>query len=132
MNLLTLKNKVNMKKILGLLMLFVSLHVFAETTSVDVQEEKTVDVRLKKGTVTNDDTHLRTLIPFTCVYADGMVQLTLLGDVGEYTLTVTNQLTGEHWSISNTPVLQASTASGIYWVEIETEDGSMYYGTYTL
>ena len=52
MNLLTLKNKVNMKKILGLLMLFVSLHVFAETTSVDVQEEKTVDVRLKKGTVT--------------------------------------------------------------------------------
>ena len=91
-----------------------------------------VQMRQKKGTVTNDDTHLRTLIPFTCVYADGMVQLTLLGDVGEYTLTVTNQLTGEHWSISNTPVLQASTASGIYWVEIETEDGSMYYGTYTL
>ena len=121
-----------MKKILGLLMLLVSLHVFSETTSVDVQEEETVDVRLKKGTVTNDDTHLRTLIPFTCVYADGMVQLTLLADVGEFTLTVTNQMTGEHWYISNTPVLQTSTASGIYWVQIETEDGSLYYGTYTL
>ena len=132
MNLLTLKNKVNMKKILGLLMLFVSLHVFAETANVAVQKEETIDVRLNKGKVTNDDTYPRTFIPFSCVYADGMVQLSLLGDVGEYILAVTNQMTGERWSVSNTPVLQASTASGIYWVEIETEDGSMYYGTYTL
>lgn len=121
-----------MKKILGLLMLFVSLHVFAETANVAVQKEETIDVRLNKGKVTNDDTYPRTFIPFSCVYAEGMVQLSLLGDVGKYILAVTNQMTGERWSVSNTPVLQASTASGIYWVEIETEDGSMYYGTYTL
>lgn len=119
-----------MKKILGLLMMFVSLQVFAGTL-MDEKNINPVDVELHKGTVTNDDTHPRTL-PITCVYADGMVQLILLGDLGEYDLTVTNQTTGESWSISNTPVLQTSTASGIYLVEIETEDGSMYYGTYTL
>ena len=121
-----------MKKILGLLMLLVSLHVFAGTTGMDVQKEETVDVSLEKGNVTNDDTYLRTLIPFTCVYVNGMVQLTLLDGVGEYTLTVTNQMTGERWSVTSIPVLQTSTASGSYWVEIETEDGGAYSGTYTL
>ena len=121
-----------MKKILGLLMLLVSLQMFSGTTNVNVQEKKEVDLLLTKGDSTNDDTHPRTLIPFTCVYADGMVQLTLLGEVGEFTLTVTNQLTGEQWSADNALILQTSTASGTYWVQIETEDGSIYYGTYTL
>jgi hypothetical protein len=58
--------------------------------------------------------------------------LALLGEVGEITLTVTNQLTGEQWSVENALILQASNASGTYWVQIETEDGSIYYGTYTL
>ena len=71
-------------------------------------------------------------MPFTCVYADGMVQLTLLGEVGEFALTVTNQQTGEHWSAMNALFLPTSTANGIYWVEIVTEDGSLYYGTYSL
>lgn len=67
-----------MKKILGLLVLLVSLHVLAGTTGMDEQKEEMVDVSLKKGNVVNDDTHLCTLIPITCVYSDGMVQLTLL------------------------------------------------------
>ena len=121
-----------MKKILGLFMLLVSLHVFAGSTSMDEQEEEVVDVSLEKGNVTNDDTHPRTLIPITCVYVNGLVQLTIWDGIGEYTLTVTSQTTGERWSISNTPVLQTSTVSGTYWVEIETEDGSCYYGTYAL
>lgn len=121
-----------MKKILGLLMLLVSLHVFAGTSSMDVQKEVMVDVYLEKGNVTNDDTHPRTLIPITCVYVNGMIQLTLLDGVGEFTLTVTNQMTGERWSAENALILATSTASGIYWVQIETEDGSIYYGTYTL
>lgn len=118
-----------MKKILGLLVLLLSLQVYGETTISRVQD---VGVELDKGNPDKKDTHPRTLIPFTCVYADGMIQLTLLGEVGEYTLTVTNQLTGESWSAENVLMLQTSTASGIYWVRIETEDGSMYYGTYTL
>lgn len=121
-----------MKKILGLLMLLVSLQMFSGTTNVNVQEKKEVDLLLTKGDSTNDDTHPRTLIPFTCVYADGMVQLTLLGEVGEYTLTVTNQLTGEQWSVENALTLFVSEMSGIYLVQISTEDGSLYWGTYTL
>ena len=112
-------------------MLF-SLQVYAGTASMDVQEKKPVNIELEKGDSSNDDTYPRTLIPITCVYADGTVQLALYGEVGEFSLTVTNQVTGERWSVENALTLQTSTASGIYWVQIETEDGTMYYGTYTL
>lgn len=115
-----------------ILMMLFSLQTYAGTASLDAQAEKIVDVKLEKGNPDNNDVHPRTFIPFTCVYTDGMVQLSLLGEVGEYTLTVTNQSTGEQWSIENSLVLQTSTAGGSYWVQIETEDGSMYYGTYTL
>ena len=121
-----------MKKILGLLMMLISLQMYGGTASVDAQEKKPVNIELEKGHSSNKDTYPRTLIPIVCVYVDGMVQLTLLGEVGEYTLTVTNQMTGERWSATNALILQTSTASGTYWVQIETEDGSIYYGTYTL
>lgn len=121
-----------MKKILGLLMMLFSLYSFAGTAIGEVEANQVVDVELKKGNSDKEDKYPRTLIPFTCVYADGVVQLALLGEVGEFTLTVTNQLTGERWSVSNTPVLQTSTADGTYWVEIETEDGNIYYGTFKL
>ena len=122
-----------MKKILGLLIMFFLLHVHAEAVTDEKNRTNPIDVELEKGVVTNDDdTHPRILIPITCVYSDGMVQLTLLGEVGEYALTVTNQMTGERWSAENTLSLQTSITNGIDWVEIETEDGSMYYGTYTL
>ena len=121
-----------MKKILGLLMMLFSLYSFAGTAIGEVEANQVVDVELKKGNSDKEDKYPRTLIPFTCVYADGVVQLALLGEVGEFTLTVTNQLTGEQWSVENALTLQASTASGTYWVQIETKDGSIYYGTYSV
>ena len=121
-----------MKRILGLLLMLFSLQMYVGAASLDVQAEKVVDVKLDKGNSSDKDTHPRTLIPFTCVYADGMVQLTLLGEVGEFTLTVTNQLTGEQWSADNALILFVSEMSGIYLVQITTEDGSLYWGTYTL
>ena len=121
-----------MKKILGLLMMLFFLNVHAKAEADEKNRTNPIDVELEKGKVTNDDTHPRTLIPITCVYADGMVQLSLLGEVGEFILTVTNQLTGERWSIGNTLVLHTSTANGIYLVEIETGDGNIYWGSYTL
>lgn len=121
-----------MKKILVLLTMLLSLQIYAGTTSMDVQEKKPVDVELEKGNSSNDDRHPRTLIPIVCTYMDGEVQLTLLEAIGEYSLTVTNQATGEHWSAMNALRLQTSTASGTYFVEIVTGDGTTYYGTYTL
>ena len=112
-------------------MMLLSLQVYAGTASMDEQEKKPINIELHKGSF-SDDTHPRTLIPFTCVYVDGTIQLSLYGEVGEFTLTVTNQLTGECWSAENSLILPTSTASGIYWVQVVTEDGSIYYGTYTL
>ena len=119
-----------MYKILVFLMMLVSLQMYGGTTSVDAQAEK--DVKLEKGNSDKKDRYPRTLIPIVCVYVDGEVQLTLLDDLGEMTLTVTNQATGEQWSAENALNLQTSTATGIYLVQITTEDGSTYYGTYTL
>ena len=121
-----------MKKFLFLLMMLLPLQMYAGTISMDAQEKKPVSVELEKGKVTNDDTYPRTLIPIVCVYVDGEVQLTLLEDLGDLTLTVTNQTTGEQWSAMNALRLQTSTASGTYFVEIVTGDGSIYFGTYTL
>lgn len=121
-----------MRKILGILTLLLSMQVYARTTENLVQDETPESVELKKGNSDKSDTHPRTFIPITCVYTDGMVQLSLLGEVGEFTLTVINQLTGERWSAENTLMLYTSTANGIYWVQIVTEDGIMYYGTYVL
>ena len=111
------------------LMMSVSLFASADDKK---QNQDPISVELEKGSVTNDDTHPRTLIPIVCVYVDGMVQLTFLDNLGDFTLTVTNQSTGEQWSAENIWTLPTSTASGIYWVEIETGDGSTYYGSYTL
>ena len=121
-----------MKKILGLLMMLISLQMYGGTASVDAQEKKPVNIELEKGHSSNKDTHPRTLIPIVCVYVDGEVRPTLLEDLGEMTLTVTNQATSEQWSAENALTLQTSTATGTYLVQITTEDGSTYYGTYTL
>ena len=121
-----------MNKILLLLMMLLSLQVYAGTASMDAKDNKPVNIELDKGSSSNQDTYPRTLIPITCVYTDGTIQLSLLSEIGEFTLTVTNQMSGERWSVENALIMQTSTASGIYWVQIETEDGSIYYGTYTL
>lgn len=71
-------------------------------------------------------------IPLLCYYDNGVVSLELLANLGEVNLTVTNQTTGEQWSTKNNWVLQTSTVAGVYLVEIITEDGTTYWGTYTL
>ena len=113
-------------------MMLISLQMYGGTASVDAQEKKPVNIELEKGHSSNKDTYPRTLIPIVCVYVDGEVRLTLLEDLGEMTLTVTNQTTGEQWSAMNALRLQTSTVSGMYFVEIVTEDGTTYYGSYTL
>ena len=120
-----------MRKILFMMLMLFSVSSFAGNYCENESTDR--DVVLQKGDSKDHSSERpRTLIPITCVYADGMVQLSLFSEIGEYTLIVTNQMTGERWSTENALTLQTSTASGIYWVQIETEDGTMYYGTYTL
>ncbi len=123
-----------MKSVLKFLMLVLLSHMFVGTVNADESQKPVEDVELKIGNGDSDNTnkHPRTLIPITCVYVDGTVQLTILENLGEMALFVTNQTTGEQWSTVNNWVLQTSTASGVYLVEIVTEDGSTYWGKYTL
>ena len=113
-------------------MMLLSLQLYAGTVNMDMQTDDVIDVELNKGDADKTDKHPRTLIPITCVYADGTVQLTMLENLGEMELIVTNQTTGEQWRTVNNWVLQTSTANGVYLVEIITEDGTTYWGTYTL
>ena len=120
-----------MRQILVMLLMLFSINSFAVSTWMEASTVK--DVVLEKGDSKDHSSERpRTLIPIVCVYVDGEVQLTLLEDLGELTLTVTNQATGEQWSAMNALRLQTSTVSGTYLVQITTEDGSTYYGTYTL
>ena len=48
-------------------MMLLSFQVYAGTASMDAQEKKPVNIELRKGKATDDDTYLRTLIPITCV-----------------------------------------------------------------
>ena len=121
-----------MKRMLGILVMLFTLYLFAEAANMEIKEKKPVDIELEKGDPSKKDTYPRTLIPITCVYVDGMVQLALLDEVGEFTLSVINQTTGEQWSTTNSLLLNVPTASGTYLLQIITEDGSIYYGTYIL
>ena len=121
-----------MKRILALALLLFSLQLFAGTVGSDEQENKVVNVKLAQGEPDDTSKYPRTLIPITCVYVDGTVQLTILENLGEIELFVTNQTTGEQWSTVNNWVLQTATATGVYLVGIITEDGTTYWGTYTL
>ena len=122
-----------MRKVVWMLLILFSISSFSEGTSGDKDKSTVKDVVLDKGdSMDHSSERPRTLIPILCTYVDGIVQLTLLENLGEYTLTVTNQQTGEYWSAINTLALPTSTANGIYRVEIETGDGTLYYGTYIL
>lgn len=109
--------------------LMLSVSLFASSDNKN-QNQNPQNVELEKRE--NGNKYPRTLIPITCVYVDGTVQLTILENLGGMALFVTNQTTGEQWSTVNNWVLQTSTAAGVYLVEIVTEDGTTYWGTYTL
>ena len=123
-----------MKRILGLVMMLFSLQFFAVTANAEVQKEEPQDVKLEKGHSGNENAYPRSLltIPIVCTYMDGVIQLSLLEELGNWEITVTNQITGEQWAIANSQTLKVPTTSGTYIVQIVTEDGTWYYGTYTL
>lgn len=122
-----------MRKNLFLLFMLFSIGIFAARTSDNKDKSTAKDLILDKGeSMDHDLVRPRSVMPFACVYSDGALQLTLLGEVGEFTLTVTNRATGECWSVSNALYLKTSSAAGTYSVQIVTEDGTSYYGTYTL
>ena len=94
------------------------------------------EIPLKKGEYEDPKTNRpRTpvLIPVMCYYDNGVVSLIPLDDLGEVQLKVTNQSSGITWyNMDGDLWVSTSTANGVYLVEIITEDGTTYWGTYTL
>lgn len=119
-----------MRKLLFILMMLLS----ANTLMVSAAEAQKEEISLKKGNSENYDKNTpRTLIPLVCYYEDGLVSLEVLANVGQVQLTVTNQMTGEVFlNMNGNLSVNVSTASGTYLVQIITEDGSLYYGTYSI
>lgn len=115
-------------------MILLSLHFFALPINAKIQEKDTQNVKLEKGNSNKDNTYPRSLIsiPMSCIYVDGTIQLTLFEEVGDLEITVINQTTGEQWTSTNCMIMETSTDKGTYLVQIITEDGILYYGTYTL
>lgn len=118
-----------MRKVLCFLMLLLATNSFIVSAA-----EKKEDIPLNKKDSENYDKNTpRNLIPLSCYYEEGVVSLNVWGDLGAIQLSVTNQLTGEtEVNINGTLSVNVPTASGTYIVQIVTEDGTWYYGTYTL
>lgn len=120
-----------MKKLLLIMISVFSLNVFW-MFGAETKEEV---ILMNNGSSENEkEQRPRTpsTVPLLCYHDNGIVSLELLSDLGEIQFVVTNQTTGEQWSTVNNWVLQTSTAAGVYLVEIITEDGTTYWGTYTL
>ena len=85
-----------MKNLFKLLLVVLLSYMFVGNVIADESQKKPVDVDLQIGVVNSDNSnkHPRTLIPITCVYVDGTVQLTILENLGEMELFVNNQTTG--------------------------------------
>lgn len=118
-----------MRKVLCFLMLLLATNSFIVSAA-----EKKEDIPLTGGNSEKYDKNTpRNLIPLSCYYEEGVVSLNVWGDLGAIQLSVTNQLTGEtEVNVNGTLSVNVPTASGTYIVQIVTEDGTWYYGTYTL
>lgn len=127
------------EKVMKKLILILSICIGVNTVVWSNSEPDRKKVVLEK--VDNDSKELRprTLVgvPITCTYSEGTLYFTFYEDLGEVEITVTNQLLGivstyECDAITGSAIINTSSESGCYLVEIVTEDGTCYYGEYIL
>ncbi|MBQ7820487.1 MAG: hypothetical protein IJ341_12435 [Bacteroidales bacterium] len=104
-------------------------------------EPKEIDVPIEIGPRPGDDNSSidpRTpeFVTFTCYYRNGAVYLSNENNLGVSEFVVTNQNSGESWSVqpgcATMVMLPTSGESGTYLVEIYTVDNKHFLGYYTL
>lgn len=125
-----------MKKILFLFCLCFSLSV----SGAWIGDEKVKPIEIEKGEIKKPNEilpRIPVIVPITCSYNEGTLYFTFLEDLGETQITVTHQFLGEVTTyvcdtINGSAIVGVSSASGYYLIEITTEDGTYYYGEYTL
>lgn len=130
-----------MKKLIAslcsLLLVFSAATISASTSKDDIKSAP-ITIRTSGG---NDSqiTRPRTpaFIPITGLYDNGRVILDFIEEIGTLNITVTNQSTGEMYfdycdSADGHFEMEISASKGNYLLTIQTENGTIYYGDFTL
>lgn len=116
--------------------------VFTATTisAATVQDDEPTPIVIHKGSGNDSQiTRPRTpaFIPVTGMYDSGRVILDFTDDIGNLNITVANLSTGETYfdycdSADGHFEMEVSTSEGDYLLTIQTENGTTYYGNFTL
>ena len=130
-----------MKKLIAsicsLMLVFSAATISASTSKDDI---KTAPITIREGGGNESQiTRPRTpaFIPITGMYDNGRVVLDFIEEIGTLNITVANQSTGEMYfdccdSADGHFEMEISASKGNYLLTIQTENGTIYYGDFTL
>lgn len=130
-----------MKKLIAslcsLMLVFSAATISAATSKDDI---KTLPITIRNGGGNESQiTRPRTpaFIPITGLYDNGRVVLDFIEEIGTLNITVANQSTGEMYfdccdSADGHFEMEISASKGNYLLTIQTENGTIYYGDFTL
>lgn len=115
--------------------------VFTATTlsAATVQDEEPHPITIRPGGGSSEHVRPRTpaFIPITGMYDNGHVVLDFIEEIGNVSVTVANQSTGETYfeycdSADGHFEMEITPSKGDYLLTIQTENGTTYYGNFTL
>ena len=129
-----------MKKLIAslcsLLLVFSAATISASTSKDDI---KSAPITIRPGGESSSNIRPRTpaFIPITGLYDDGRIILDFIEEIGTLNITVENQSTGEMYfdycdSADGHFEMEISASKGNYLLTIQTENGTIYYGDFTL
>ena len=131
-------NNIMRTTILILLWAFIGSFSGFANNYYDEDKNETVEI-IQDGYGDDPNKHARipAYVPITCYYMQGNIYVTTLTDLGEIQISITCLETGSFWESINdsslgTICVPASSANGNYMVRIDTANGDMYYGYYTI
>lgn len=103
------------------------------------EEVEGVPIPLITGEVVTGNDHRGVLsIPFTAYYQGGTIYISTSAEFSSITVDVVNETTGQVWNATTDisdgmgEICITSGGAGSYSVEIVTEYGEIFYGTFTL
>lgn len=119
-------------------MLVLSAVTISAATSKD--EIKTLPITIRNGGGNESQItrpRIPAFIPITGLYDNGRVILDFIEEIGTLNITVANQSTGEMYfdycdSADGHFEMEISASKGNYLLTIQTENGTIYYGDFTL
>lgn len=119
------------------MLVFSAATISAATSKDDI---KTLPITIRNGGGNESQiTRPRTpaFIPITGLYDNGRVILDFIEEIGTLNISVANQSTGEMYfdycnSADGHFEMEISASKGNYLLTIQTENGTIYYGDFTL